>query len=125
MINLFKIKVAAHKTSIILLACLLTLAMAGCGGKKSSSSKDRAKAQTEINAKTEKSESKNAKEDKRLERDRERLYSMRREYRELARKVMNTPDPMERSRISDKMDRLNRRIGDLEVEMLQKYGKAF
>ena len=38
---------------------------------------------------------------------------------------MNTPDPIERSRISDRMDRLNRRIGDLETEMLQRYGKAY
>lgn len=107
---------------IIILLCLSALAVTGCGSKKSGSSKDRAKAQTEINGKTEKSE---AKENKRLEMDREKLYSMRREYRELARKVMNTPDPMERSRISDKMDRLNRQIGDLEVEMLQKYGKPY
>ena len=103
----------------------MTLSVAGCTGKKSSSSGNKAKAHTEVNGKSEKSESKKAKEDKRLERDRERLYSMRSEYRELARKVMNTPDPMERSRISDRMDRLNRRIGDLETEMLQRYGKAY
>lgn len=115
-----------NKLVSIILMCLLAIATAGCGGKKGGNSLgSKAKAQTEVSGKSEKAESKKAKEDKQLERDRERLYSMRREYRELAREVMNTPDPMERSRISDKMDRLNRRIGDLEVEMLQKYGKAY
>ena len=115
-----------NKSVSIILMCLLAIATAGCGGKKGGNPLgSKAKAQTEVSGKSEKSESKKAKEDKRLERDRERLYSMRSEYRELARKVMNTPDPMERSRISDEMDRLNRQIGDLEVEMLQKYGKAY
>ena len=115
-----------NKSVSIILMCLLAITTAGCGGKKGSNPLgNKEKAQTEVSGKSEKSESKKAKEDKRLERDRERLYSMRSEYRELARKVMNTPDPIERSRISDRMDRLNRRIGDLESEMLQKYGKAY
>ena len=115
-----------NKSVSIILMCLLAITTAGCGGKKGSNPLgNKAKAQTEVRGKSEKSGSKKVKEDKRLERDRERLYSMRSEYRELARKVMNTPDPMERSRISDRMDRLNRRIGDLETEMLQRYGKAY
>ena len=113
-------------TVSIILICLLAIASAGCGGKKGSNpSINKAKTQTEINSKPEKSESKKAKEEKQLERDRKKLYDMRHEYMELTRKVMNTPDPMERSRISDKMDRLNRQIGDLETEMLQKYGKPY
>ncbi|MBR5074163.1 MAG: hypothetical protein IKX26_02920 [Bacteroidales bacterium] len=112
-------------TSIIILCCLLTFSVAGCTGKKSSSSGNKAKAQTEISGRSEKSESKKEKEEKQLEKDRKKLYDMRSEYMELTRKVMNTPDPIERSRISDKMDRLNRQIGDLEVEILQKYGKPY
>lgn len=106
--------------------CLLAIASAGCGGKKGSDpSSKKTKARTEINSKPEKSESKKAKEEKQLEKDRKKLYDMRSEYMELTRKVLNTPDPIERSRISDKMDRLNRQIGDLEVEILQKYGKPY
>lgn len=112
--------------AFVTVVVLFSFSLSGCGGKKGSNPPDnKAKAQTEVSGKSEKSGSKKEKEDKRLERDREKLYSMRRDYMELARKVMNTPDPMERSRISDKMDRLNRQIGDLEVEMLQKYGKVY
>ena len=107
---------------IIILCCLLTLAATGCTGKKSGSTGNKAKVQTEVSGKPGKEESR---KEKQLKRDREKLYGMRSEYRELARQVTNIPDPMERSRISDKMDRLNRRIGDLETEMFQKYGKAY
>ena len=115
-----------NKTISFIVICLLAVAVAGCGGKKGGSSQsNKAKAQTEVSGKSEKPESRKAKEEKQLERDRKKLYDMRHEYMELTRKVTNTPDPMERSRISDRMDRLNRQIGDLEVEMLQKYGKAY
>lgn len=120
-------KVPNYLTKALCSVCivLLVLALSGCTGKKSGSTANQAKAQTEVKGKPGKEESRNAKKEKQLKRDREKLYGMRSEYRELARQVMNTPDPMERSRISDKMDRLNRRIGDLETEMLQKYGKAY
>ncbi|MBP5391235.1 MAG: hypothetical protein J6Y40_04040 [Bacteroidales bacterium] len=110
----------------VFLSCLLILALSGCGGKKSErSANNSAGTQTEVSSKSDKSDSRKAKEEKQLEKDRKKLYDMRREYREMAKELDYIPDPMARSRHSDKMDRLNRQIGDLEVEMLQKYGKPY
>lgn len=113
------------KSVTALCVLLAVLALSGCSGKKSSPSKNMYKAQTEVSGKSEKSESKKAKEDKQLEKDRKKLYKMRSEYNEMIRELDYIPDPMERSRHSDKMDRLNRQIGEQERYMLQKYGKPF
>ena len=51
--------------------------------------------------------------------------TMRRQYREMARELDYISDPMKRSGHSDKMQSLNQQIGDLEIYMLQKYGKPF
>ena len=118
------------------LICLIAIVVAGCGGKKGGSSQSsKAKAQTEVNGKakgqsevrgkSERPETRQEKLQKQYKKDSERLEKLHKEYRELLLKVTNTPDPRERERISDRMDRINREAEELQSKMYRLYGRMY
>lgn len=120
-----KVSYYLAKVSCAVCSLILVAAISGCSGKKYGKATNNANANTEVSGQDSKSESQKAKEEDQMEKDRQKLYEMRRQYREMARELDYIPDPRERSRHSDKMQSLNQQIGDLEIYMLQKYGKPF
>lgn len=125
-----------NKTISFIVICLLAVAVAGCGGKKGGNSQSskakaqtevsgKAKAQSEVRGKSERPETRQEKLQKQYKKDSERLEKLHKEYRELLLKVTNTPDPRERERISDRMDRINREAEELQSKMYRLYGRMY
>ena len=109
----------------ILIICAAFLLLGACkssGSKKADKTDRRSKIE---NTKASKSKDNNKKTDSRaekIEQARKEMRELKKEYDALFLQMTRTPDPMERSKISDKMESIDRKAENLSKYLMQETG---